>query len=78
MKSLAIIGFAVGTVLAGCASTSGARSEPTTSAVHLALAALALMGTSLALLALARGTATVFAPELTDVATHRDVTGDAP
>ena len=30
MRSLAIIGFAVGTVLAGCASTSGARSEPTT------------------------------------------------
>ncbi len=32
MKILAIIGFAVGTVLAGCAATSGARSEPTTSA----------------------------------------------
>lgn len=35
MKSFVIIGFAVGTVLAGCAgcaSTSGARSEPTTSA----------------------------------------------
>lgn len=31
MKSLAIIGFAFGTVLAGCASTSGTRSEPTTS-----------------------------------------------
>ncbi|MEN9580747.1 MAG: hypothetical protein RJA21_313 [Gemmatimonadota bacterium] len=29
MKSLAIIGFAVGTVVAGCASTSGALSEPT-------------------------------------------------
>lgn len=32
MRSLAIIGFAVGTVLAGCASTSSARSEPTTGA----------------------------------------------
>jgi hypothetical protein len=32
MRSLAIIGFAVGTVFAGCASTSGARSEPTTGA----------------------------------------------
>lgn len=32
MKGLAIIGFAVGTVLAGCASTSGARSELPTSA----------------------------------------------
>jgi hypothetical protein len=32
MKNLTIMGFAVGTVLAGCASTSGARSEPTTSA----------------------------------------------
>lgn len=32
MRSLVIIGFAVGAVLAGCASTRGARSEPTTSA----------------------------------------------
>jgi uncharacterized protein YceK len=32
MKSLAIIGFAVGTVLGGCGSTSGARSAPTTGA----------------------------------------------
>jgi hypothetical protein len=32
MKSLTIIGFAVGAVLAGCASTSGARREPTTGA----------------------------------------------
>ncbi len=32
MKSLTIIGFVVGTVLAGGASTSGARSEPTTGA----------------------------------------------
>lgn len=32
MKSLAIIGFAVGTVLGGCASTSGVRSDPTTGA----------------------------------------------
>lgn len=29
MKSLAIIGFAVGTVLAGCAPTGGARRELT-------------------------------------------------
>lgn len=32
MRTLTIIGCAIGTVLAGCASTSGARSEPTTSA----------------------------------------------
>ena len=32
MRNLVFIGFAVGTVLAGCASTSGARSEPATSA----------------------------------------------
>jgi hypothetical protein len=32
MKSLAIIGFAIGTVLAGCASSSGVQSEPTTGA----------------------------------------------
>lgn len=32
MKSLAVLGLAFGTVLAGCASTNGTRSEPTASA----------------------------------------------
>lgn len=32
MKKFVIIGFAIGTALAGCASSSGTRSEPTTSA----------------------------------------------